>query len=511
MSSKVSFTVRRPTPSSRGTSSGLDSDADSPQPSFKIPPPPPLVRTSSNAPSPLANAVSVRRRDDDSDEENDEEEKEIISGFDKFGVQRKGESAKNRFKKEGPLVIPALKNRDWRQNARVKKERFIPGAGAVKTGADGSVGGLGTKDSINSGPQMAGLHFSKKNLGVDAVKQEGDGDGDVTMKTEDAQEQDQEEVKKEEPLSEDQLAIRALLASATKEGDDEPSIGAIPLSSNSFRSFPETETDAYRTDVVTRPDSASLDDYERVPVSQFGAALLRGMGWKEGGVDRKGKKIEPWVPAQRPSLLGLGAKERVVDDDGTQQKKKPGKEIKQKYIPVVKQEKSGSSASSRRPSRERSPDRRRERDRSRGRERDGTRDRERDGDRYTSDRDRDRRRQPEERGRDRDYTSDRDDRKRRDDRDRAKSESLRSVGDQTAWTPAGSSSATSLFHRTRYSVLALVRKWSRYAHAMNVVRCALCSVLSQSLGWVVFHGQYSLSLTMPTDYTTVAMNAEPYL
>ncbi|KZS91781.1 hypothetical protein SISNIDRAFT_413567 [Sistotremastrum niveocremeum HHB9708] len=375
MSSKVSFTVRRPTPSSRGTSS-----------------------------------------------ENDEEEKEIISGFDKFGVQR-CETAKNRFKKEGPLVIPALKNRDWRQNARVKKERFIPGAGAVKTGADGSVGGLGTKDSINSGPQMAGLHFSKKNLGVDAVKQEGDGDGDVTMKTEDSQEQGREEVKKEEPLSEDQLAIRALLASATKEGDDEPSIGAIPLSSNSFRSFPETETDAYRTDVVTRPDSASLDDYERVPVSQFGAALLRGMGWKEGGVDRKGKKIEPWVPAQRPSLLGLGAKERVVDDDGTQQKKKLGKEIKQKYIPVVKQEKvrslfsSGSSASSRRPSRERSPDRRRERDRSRDRERDRTRDRERDGDRYPSDRDRDRRRELEG-GRDRDYTSDRDDRKRRDDRDR---------------------------------------------------------------------------------------------
>lgn len=50
------------------------------------------------------------------------------------------------------------------------------------------------------------------------------------------------------------------------------------------------ETTAFRNDVKNRPDEATMEDYERVPVDQFGAALLRGLGWKEGeGVGRNRK------------------------------------------------------------------------------------------------------------------------------------------------------------------------------------------------------------------------------
>lgn len=35
-------------------------------------------------------------------------------------------------------------------------------------------------------------------------------------------------------------------------------------------------------DVRLRPAEATLDDYNRIPVEEFGVALLRGMGWKEG-------------------------------------------------------------------------------------------------------------------------------------------------------------------------------------------------------------------------------------
>lgn len=38
----------------------------------------------------------------------------------------------------------------------------------------------------------------------------------------------------------------------------------------------------FRRDVVQRPDEASLDEYERTPIGLFGAAMLRGMGWKDG-------------------------------------------------------------------------------------------------------------------------------------------------------------------------------------------------------------------------------------
>ena len=68
----------------------------------------------------------------------------------------------------------------------------------------------------------------------------------------------------------------------------------------------------------------TLADYERVPVSQFGAALLRGMGWKEGtAASRKNKgPVEPYLPQSRPALLGIGAKEKEVLDDGSQKKGK---------------------------------------------------------------------------------------------------------------------------------------------------------------------------------------------
>ena len=52
------------------------------------------------------------------------------------------------------------------------------------------------------------------------------------------------------------------------------------------------ETEAFREDVKTRPDEATMEDYERIPVDQFGAALLRGLGWKEGeGIGRNRKNM----------------------------------------------------------------------------------------------------------------------------------------------------------------------------------------------------------------------------
>lgn len=34
-------------------------------------------------------------------------------------------------------------------------------------------------------------------------------------------------------------------------------------------------------EIEGKPES-TLDDYESVPISDFGKAMLRGMGWKEG-------------------------------------------------------------------------------------------------------------------------------------------------------------------------------------------------------------------------------------
>ncbi|XP_076362035.1 G-patch domain and KOW motifs-containing protein-like [Tachypleus tridentatus] len=68
------------------------------------------------------------------------------------------------------------------------------------------------------------------------------------------------------------------------------------------------ETDE-KVDVSIRPDESTLEDYERVPVEEYGLAVLRGMGWKKGEpVGGKNKQcVEPMKVVLRPKGLGLGA------------------------------------------------------------------------------------------------------------------------------------------------------------------------------------------------------------
>ncbi|KIY65876.1 hypothetical protein CYLTODRAFT_423959 [Cylindrobasidium torrendii FP15055 ss-10] len=315
-SEKVSFTVRRPSPVSR-VSSGTESEH-----SFKTPALPRhrLAHLADSAPgSPLSQSVTPsppRDEDSDSDGYDDETQDELVDAFDKLnGAQRTNAKKKA---KSGPLVIPALNNKDWREAARKRKagSRYVPPSAAASTGADGSVGGLGTRDAINSGPVQEGLQIRQKISLADT-------------KLVEAEEEMKMEVVEEE--TEDQKALRAILA-GDSGGIDGPAVDIIV-----------SEEDAYRQDVGELPESASLDDYDRIPVSQFGAAMLRGMGWKEGqAATRKiGKgRIEPYVPSARPALLGLGAKEQEVYDDGSKNKRPSRRD--NKYIPVAKVAREGS-------------------------------------------------------------------------------------------------------------------------------------------------------------------------
>lgn len=400
--SKFSFTIRRPTPESRATSSGSE-DSD-----FKVPALPkrllgangggsPLARSAAPSPKPIPRTYSER----DSSDEEDEQEDELVTGFDQFGVQRLREKKKE---PEGPLIIPALKNKDWRELARKRKQLYVPPSAAAQTGADGSVGGLGTRDTINSGPQLSGLQVAKRakleESNSVAVKTE---EADVTATVVDGHVPD--DVKKEEE-TEDQKALRALLASAQSDdsmGGDGAFITAIPAPS---------EDDAYRQDVEELPEPATLDDYERVPVSQFGAALLRGMGWTPGTAASKKQKgpIDPYLPEARPALLGIGAKEKEVFDDGSAGKgrKGPKGRPERKYVPVIKRERRPEDGDG-----ERSGSREEERDRDRSRRRSPTpekRSSRRPSRSPSSDRRRDRARV----GRDAHFERDRD--RRRDDR-----------------------------------------------------------------------------------------------
>ena len=410
--SKVSFTVRRPTPDSRATSAGPDSDDSR----FKLPAlPRHLTHQDSANGSTLGSPLtagspkrSARNSPDSSDEEDGQPTDELVTGFDRFGVQRcvpilspsNGggphltsalsiyPSATPRPEPQGPLVIPALQNRDWRELARRRRagangKMYVPPSGEVGTGADGSVGGLGTRDTINSGPQLEGLQMRKRPR-IDNTMQGAPIETGPPVVTVDPPQE-----------SEDQRAIRALLADVEGgDGAEGPMVDVIPMANRSSARRAPTEEDAFKQDVDELPDEATLGDYERVPVSQFGAAMLRGMGWKPGEPASRDKKrgiVEPWLPASRPALLGIGAKEREVFDDGGG-KRTPSRP-ERKYVPVIRKESERSSSPRSQPAsrsesrktsrspprRERSSDDRdRRSNRDRGSERDGDRRRDRD-------------------------------------------------------------------------------------------------------------------------------------
>eukprot|EP00007_Cunea_sp_BSH-02190019_P006203 CAMPEP_0174231950 /NCGR_PEP_ID=MMETSP0417-20130205/2348_1 /TAXON_ID=242541 /ORGANISM="Mayorella sp, Strain BSH-02190019" /LENGTH=552 /DNA_ID=CAMNT_0015309919 /DNA_START=147 /DNA_END=1802 /DNA_ORIENTATION=+ len=76
----------------------------------------------------------------------------------------------------------------------------------------------------------------------------------------------------------------------------------------------EDEDERYRRDVAHRPEAPSLDAYDRVPIAEFGAALLRGMGWSDGecvGRNQNGL-AEPIMFVKRHHRLGLGATPKDV-------------------------------------------------------------------------------------------------------------------------------------------------------------------------------------------------------
>jgi G-patch domain len=184
------------------------------------------------------------------------------------------------------------------------------------------------RDSIDSGPQLEGLQVRAKRIKLEVESTECEVVNTV-----------KEEAQVEE--TEEQRAIRALLAGAGGDGSENGAIVDVVPACTDRR---PTEDDAFRQDIDVLPDEATLADYERVPVSQFGAALLRGMGWKEGTAASKTRKgpVEPWLPQARPALLGIGAKEKELFDDGSGGKRgKPKPE--RRYVPVVKREREESA------------------------------------------------------------------------------------------------------------------------------------------------------------------------
>lgn len=130
-----------------------------------------------------------------------------------------------------------------------------------------------------------------------------------TKKPEISIKQENEVQIKEEPIEDlDSKAKEELLREAVHGKDDEDD-AAPAWKSLIINKPPEEYENDDKLDVSIRPDVPTIEDYDSVPVQAFGAALLRGMGWSEGGaIGGINKNVTPiFEPKLRPKGLGLGA------------------------------------------------------------------------------------------------------------------------------------------------------------------------------------------------------------
>ncbi|KAI5651409.1 g-patch domain-containing protein [Phthorimaea operculella] len=122
---------------------------------------------------------------------------------------------------------------------------------------------------------------------------------------------------KEEPtdnLTLDELAVRELMQEAKKEVKVEQQELTVPIPAKP---------------VIDGEKESTLQDYESVPIQDFGMAMLRGMGWTAS--KEQLAKYKP--PTLRPKGLGLGA-DKVISDK--QKKKTVNKDGKEEELAIVK-------------------------------------------------------------------------------------------------------------------------------------------------------------------------------
>ena len=228
-----------------------------------------------------------------------------MSGFDHSGAV----VTNGKKEEKAVLIIPAEKNRDWREESRKKRRKnLLP--------AEVQAARSGTYEELKAA-QVERDEVSKQS-GISFVQK--DEDGDTTMPESQTFQRLPEQVVKI-PKTEDEEAMEALL------GGEKKSSLILPALEDSRDGYKQedsiyedyaNEDERFKADVASRPDVSTIDEYAAIPVEGFGAALLRGMNWKEG--DPVGKRrtqqgtapttgAKPRIVERRPALLGIGAKE----------------------------------------------------------------------------------------------------------------------------------------------------------------------------------------------------------
>ncbi|KAL7799989.1 DExH-box splicing factor binding site domain-containing protein [Trichoderma ceciliae] len=295
----------------------------------------------------------------DSEDDRHRGRHEAITGFGADGAETKRKRPKE--EKREYVIEPQL-NRSWKDEMKSRRRSKNPLPDEARAQQNAAI--AETEPAGKDEPLKWGL----------------------TIKEKDFSEEDKATAKPSAHTSDDEMR------ETNKDGGDAPSvkrtaddeamdalIGKASKDQKVIAAGHPTEDDAYHRDVESSGAISTLQDYEDMPVEEFGAALLRGMGWNGENRGPKVKQVK-----RRQNRLGLGAKELKEEEDlgGWNQN---GKKKSRPRLDDYRREESKRKEGRRH---EDSYKRERERERDRGGGQHGDRDRDRDRDRDYRDRDR---------------------------------------------------------------------------------------------------------------------------
>ncbi|OAA38547.1 pre-mRNA-splicing factor spp2 [Metarhizium rileyi] len=278
----------------------------------------------------------------ESDSESDVDDRgqhEAITGFGADGAESRH---KRRAEVKKEYVIERQANRDWRGEIRAQRRNDQPAETQRQ------------HDQQNTGAESASSEQEKGSTWGLTLKQKKD-----QLPTEEPESPNE----KPKPKTADDEALDALLG-------NKPEVKKVIT----------TEDDVYKRDAATAGAASSLEDYEAMPVEEFGAALLRGMGWDGEHRGPKSKDVR-----KRQNRLGLGAKELQGSEDLGGWNQKGDKKRSRPRLHEYNREQSR-----RKEERGKEDSYKREREREKDRERNGYRERDADREGRHRHRDRDR-------------------------------------------------------------------------------------------------------------------------
>uniref|UniRef100_A0A0K8T946 G-patch domain-containing protein n=1 Tax=Lygus hesperus TaxID=30085 RepID=A0A0K8T946_LYGHE len=158
-------------------------------------------------------------------------------------------------------------------------------------------------EAIKAREAKAGSGKSGSNLGESedkiGEKQNGAESSPIVQNGAESKPEEQVEAK---PLTLDEMAAKELLENARMETEEKKEEHVIKAEEGANRK------------------QSTLDDYDNMPINDFGLAMLRGMGWDpKKGIGLNEKVVMPTAPQLRPKGMGLGADKALVAQ------KQPGK------------------------------------------------------------------------------------------------------------------------------------------------------------------------------------------